>query len=79
MLSSAELSALAKKYKINESVILREYLQLLALQKIYSFALSAKSFFKGGTCLHLIYGAPRFSEDLDFTVNQPEAEFLRLS
>lgn len=76
MLSSNELSALAKKYKINESIILREYLQLLALQKIYSFAGAAKIFFKGGTCLHLIYGISRFSEDLDFTVNQQEADFL---
>ncbi len=76
MLSRSELSVLAKKYKINDSVILREHLQLLALQKIYSFPGAEKIFFKGGTCLHLIYGAPRFSEDLDFTVNCPKEEFL---
>ena len=76
MLSADQLYSLTKKYKINESVILREYFQLLALQKIYNFSKSAKVFFKGGTCLHLIYDAPRFSEDLDFTVNSSEVEFL---
>jgi len=76
MLSRSELNTLAKKYKINDSVILREHLQLLALQKIYSFPGAEQVFFKGGTCLHLIYGTPRFSEDLDFTVNTSEGEFL---
>jgi len=76
MLSQSELTLLAKKYKINNSVILREYLQLLALQKIYSFPGSDKVLFKGGTCLHLIYGTPRFSEDLDFAVESSEKDFL---
>lgn len=26
--------------------------------------------FQGGTCLHLCYGSPRFSEDLDFTAGE---------
>lgn len=77
MLSQSELATLVKKFKINSSVILREYLQLLALQKIYSFPGSEKIFFKGGTCLHLIYGTPRFSEDLDFTVDYSEEEFFK--
>jgi len=76
MLVKSELELLAKKHKINSSVILREYFQLLSLQKIYSFPQSSKVYFKGGTCLHLVYGTPRFSEDLDFTVNLPEKEFL---
>jgi predicted nucleotidyltransferase component of viral defense system len=76
MLSKSELVELSKKYKITNSVILREYWQLLALQKLYSFPGSDKVFFKGGTCLHLIYGTPRFSEDLDFTVDYSEEEFL---
>lgn len=76
MLSKPQITAMAKKYKINESVILREYIQLLVLNKIFSFAKSSAIFFKGGTCLHLIYKAPRFSEDLDFTVCTNEADFL---
>jgi predicted nucleotidyltransferase component of viral defense system len=77
MLSQSELHQLVKKSKMSESVILREYFQLLALQKIYSFAGAKDIFFKGGTCLHLIYATPRFSEDLDFTVESSEEMFLK--
>lgn len=76
MLSKIQLNILSKKYKINESVILREYIQLLILDKMYSFKESKKIFFKGGTCIHLAYGGQRFSEDLDFTVNMKEKDFL---
>ncbi len=76
MLTKDQLIDLTKKYKINESVILREYIQLLVLNKIYSFPKSLNIFFKGGTCIHLVYKAPRFSEDLDFTVNMEEKDFL---
>lgn len=76
MLTKDQLSDLTKLYKINESVVLREYLQLLALNKIYSFSKSSNIFFKGGTCLHLLYKAPRFSEDLDFSVDMSESDFL---
>ena len=75
MLSKNQLNKLSKKYKVNESVILREYIQLLVLDKIYSFKESEKIYFKGGTCIHLVYGGQRFSEDLDFTVNISEKEF----
>lgn len=77
MLSKSQLNVLSKKYKVNESIILREYIQLLVLSKIYSFNGSEKMFFKGGTCIHLVYGGQRFSEDLDFTVNMSEHEFLK--
>lgn len=68
MITGSQLKDLVKSKKIGESVVFREYLQLLFLQKIYSFNLSEKVFFKGGTAIHLVYGAPRYSEDLDFTV-----------
>jgi len=76
MLTKNQLNDLSKKYKINETVILREYIQLLALNKIYSFPKSSNIFFKGGTCLHLAYKAPRFSEDLDFNVGMDQNDFL---
>ncbi|NOQ42363.1 MAG: nucleotidyl transferase AbiEii/AbiGii toxin family protein [Desulfuromusa sp.] len=31
--------------------------------------------FYGGTCLRIFYGLPRFSEDLDFSLLQPDPEF----
>lgn len=76
MLTKNQLNDFKKNFKINEGVILREYIQLLALNKIYSFSKSSKVFFKGGTCLHLVYKAPRFSEDLDFNVEMDENKFL---
>ena len=76
MLTKYQLDKLVKKHKIDKSVILREYIQILVLNKVYSFSKSSKIFFKGGTCIHLIYKGQRFSEDLDFTVNLEEDDFL---
>ena len=43
-----------------------ELLQLLLLDNLYSQSGSEKIIFQGGTALRWIYGAARFSEDLDF-------------
>lgn len=75
MITQEQVDALAKQYKINESVIFREYLQLVFLQKLYQKNPSQGILFKGGTAIHLIYQAPRFSEDLDFSVALPMQEF----
>ena len=68
MLDQSQLTELTKKYQTNSTVVLREYIQLLFLETLYSIKGSENFIFKGGTAVHLIYGAPRFSEDLDFTV-----------
>jgi len=77
MITKDQIYSLAKKNKINETVIFREYFQLLFLNEFYSQSQSKNVFFKGGTALHLIYKSPRFSEDLDFTVQINEKEFLK--
>lgn len=46
--------------------ILREYLQVKALNFIYSRINANKLSFIGGTSLRLLFNLPRFSEDLDF-------------
>ncbi len=76
MITKEQLSELTKQKKINETVVFREYLQLLFLNKLYSQKESKYIFFKGGTALRLIYKATRFSEDLDFTVETSEKDFL---
>lgn len=76
MITKEQIYSLAKRNKINETTIFREYLQLLFLSELYSEKQSSNIFFKGGTALHLIYKAPRFSEDLDFTVSLREKDFL---
>lgn len=47
--------------------ILREYVQHLYLRNFYTKSDSRNFLFKGGTALKLVFGSPRFSEDLDFT------------
>ena len=49
-------------------------------QEIALMALSRAGFFKiavfqGGTCLRILYGLDRFSEDLDFVLDIPNKEF----
>jgi len=46
--------------------ILREYLQIIILNGIYSHKLGKSLFFTGGTAMRFMYNMPRFSEDLDF-------------
>lgn len=75
MITQEQVGALAARHKINETVIFREYLQLLFLQKLYQKKPSRGILFKGGTAIHLIFHAPRFSEDLDFSVVLNEPEF----
>ncbi|MEI6887406.1 MAG: nucleotidyl transferase AbiEii/AbiGii toxin family protein [bacterium] len=60
--------------------LLREYLQCLILSIIYTSKIGAKLSFLGGTCLRIVYGSKRFSEDLDFdNKNLTEEEFTTLS
>lgn len=75
MITKDQVAAISKAKKINETVIFREYLQLLFLSNLYTHKESTKIFFKGGTAIHLIFKAPRFSEDLDFTVELNEKDF----
>jgi len=46
--------------------LLREYLQYEILSIIFSHKLGRKLSFLGGTCLRIVYGTNRFSEDIDF-------------
>lgn len=48
--------------------IVREYFQHLFLSQLYRQEKSGNLLFKGGTALRVIYGSPRFSEDLDFSI-----------
>lgn len=78
MITQDQITQLARKNNINKVVILREYLQLLFLSILYSSAFGNKIYFKGGTAIHLLLGAARYSEDLDFTVHLDEKPFLTL-
>lgn len=69
MITKETLSSLAHKYQTSEFPnIVREYFQHLFLSELYKLSGAEKMLFKGGTALRIIYGSPRFSEDLDFSL-----------
>lgn len=75
MISADQVKSLSKKFKINESIVVREYIQLLFLKKLYEQSFSKDIYFKGGTAIRLLFNGDRFSEDLDFTVQAKESDF----
>lgn len=72
------IAAMLQKYDLSKDdpyEALREILQEIVL-----YALSDAGFFKyavfyGGTALRILYGLPRFSEDLDFSLIKPDPSF----
>ncbi len=50
--------------------ILREYLQVMALKVLYEIKGSEFLRFGGGTCLRICHNLPRYSEDLDFSLDK---------
>ena len=54
---------------------LREVMQEVALAGLYRGGFFDKAAFYGGTCLRIFYGLPRFSEDLDFSLLESDADF----
>lgn len=55
--------------------ILREIVQSIVLVGLSRAGFFAKASFYGGTALRMFYGLNRFSEDLDFTLNEPDENF----
>jgi len=75
MLTINQVKELSKTLKINDSVIIREYTQLVFLKELYGEKYSTTIFFKGGTAIRLILNGTRFSEDLDFSVGGKKEVF----
>ncbi len=53
--------------------VLREYAQSMALFSLHQSEAFANLSFVGGTALRFLFGLPRFSEDLDFSLESAEA------
>ncbi|OGF60542.1 hypothetical protein A3C05_03525 [Candidatus Giovannonibacteria bacterium RIFCSPHIGHO2_02_FULL_45_40] len=69
MISNETLEKLARQYQVGIFPnIVREYFQHVFLGELYKLEDAGKMLFKGGTALRVIYGSPRFSEDLDFSL-----------
>lgn len=72
MLARGELAALARRQGVPLGIVERDYVQHLVLRHVAR----APFAFKGGTCLRIAYGSPRYSEDLDFDAEGSEGELL---
>ena len=73
MITQDAIKKLAIQYRTSEFPnIVREYFQHLFLSQLYRLEKSGNLLFKGGTALRIIYGSPRFSEDLDFSIFRVE-------
>ena len=53
----------------------QEVMQLIALAGLARGGFFEKAAFYGGTCLHLFYGMERFSEDMVFSLLEPDHSF----
>lgn len=78
MISKETMSALARRYQTSEFPnIVREYFQHIFLSEFYQLPGAEKLLFKGGTALRIVYGSPRFSEDMDFSLFGVEQRFAK--
>jgi len=69
MISQSFFKKLATLYRTNEYPnVVREYCQHLFLSELYKLKGAENLLFKGETALRILYGSPRFSEDLDFSL-----------
>lgn len=61
---------------LEEEQALREITQEIALAALGRTDFFQKAGFQGGTCLRIFHGLNRFSEDLDFALQQPYSGFI---
>lgn len=54
---------------------MHEVMQEIALAGLYRGGFFDKAAFYGGTCLRIFHGLPRFSEDMDFSLIEKNANF----
>ena len=67
MIDAETIRRLAATSQTTTLNMAREYCQHLVLSSLYQHKAADRILFKGGTALRIIYGSPRFSEDLDFS------------
>jgi len=62
--------------KNDELNAFKEIAQEIALFGLSRSPLFKQAAFQGDTCLRIVYGLPRFSEDLDFILFEPDPNFV---
>ena len=61
--------------QLEEEYAVKEILQDIALYGLWRTGFFDIAAFQGGTCLRIVHGMSRFSEDLDFILKQPDPDF----
>jgi predicted nucleotidyltransferase component of viral defense system len=69
------LNSYAIETKQSELNAIKEITQEVALAGLARAGFFKSAMFQGGTCLRIIHGLQRFSEDLDFILNEPNEAF----
>jgi predicted nucleotidyltransferase component of viral defense system len=72
---SARIREYAPTNQGEQENVLQELMQHYVLAGLSRAGLFAEAMFHGGTCLRIVYGMNRFSEDLDFLLKQPNPAF----
>lgn len=60
---------------LDQDNALKEIAQEIALMALSRAGFFRVAAFQGGTCLRILYGLQRFSEDLDFVLEKPDKNF----
>ena len=60
---------------LEEEQVVREIIQEIALYALWRADFFSVAAFQGGTSLRILHDLPRFSEDLDFILREPTADF----
>jgi predicted nucleotidyltransferase component of viral defense system len=60
---------------VEQENVLQELMQHYVLASLARAGLFAEAMFHGGTCLRIVCGMNRFSEDLDFLLKRPDPDF----
>jgi len=63
------------KTVLDQENALKEIAQEIALMALSRTGFFKAAAFQGGTCLRILYGLARFSEDLDFVLEKPDKNF----
>ena len=61
--------------QLEEEYAVKEILQDVALYGLWRTGFFDIAAFQGGTCLRIVHGMSRFSENLDFILKQPDPDF----
>ncbi|MDD5707596.1 MAG: nucleotidyl transferase AbiEii/AbiGii toxin family protein [Kiritimatiellae bacterium] len=72
---SAKLREYAPANAVEQDNVLQEMMQHYVLASLSRAGLFADAIFHGGTCLRIVNGINRFSEDLDFLLKRPDSDF----